>query len=85
MQISKAEKTLQQNDDVIIPFPESRLDRDAQYTVLYDKPQGINVVPSFAHDTDTEVELVLTMPSVRMPTTFPITIIDVYFEATLPR
>lgn len=65
---------------MLIPFPEARPDEDARYTVLYDKPQDVIIIPSFAHDTDIEVELVLTMPSVRIPTLFPITFIDVYFK-----
>lgn len=78
-------KVLQQNDDVLIPFSESRPNEDARYTVLYDKPQDINIVPSLAHDTDVAVEIALTMPSVRISTAFPVTFIDDYFKGTFPR
>lgn len=60
----KAEEALRHNDNVLIPFPESRPDKYSQYTVSYDKPQDINVVQSYARDTDIGVEIALTMPSV---------------------
>ena len=70
---------------MLIPFSESQPDEDVGYAVLYDKPQHIDIVPSFALETDVEAEIVLTMPSVRIPTTFPVTFIDVYFGETFPR
>ena len=64
---------LRQDDNVLIPFPESRPDEDAQYIVFYDKPEEINIIQSFACDTDRGVEIALTMPSVRIHTTLPVT------------
>lgn len=81
----KAENSLQQNDGVLIPFPEPRPAEDAQHTVSYDKPQNINIVQSFTHNSDIGVEIVITMPSVRISTAFYVTFTDIYLEATLPR
>ena len=60
----RAEEDLRQNDNVIIPFPEPRPAKDAQYTVTYDKPGDFYILQSYACDTDIGIEVALNMPSV---------------------
>ena len=68
-----AEEALRQSDDVLIPFPEPRPAKDAQYTLSYDKPQDFTIVQSYARDTDVGFELAITMPSVGISTTHLVT------------
>jgi U3 small nucleolar RNA-associated protein 22 len=67
--ITEAETTLRRRETVIIPFPEPRPPKDANYKLQYAKPAHINTVGSFPLNLGTKtgddivVDLVVTMPS----------------------